>query len=365
MKLSAGMAGAKSLLLFRTLLGSRKVLSQLGDLSIDSSLCWSLWIDWASEDLRLLVDDCCGVFWATTAWSTCGLSSGYDYGSRASGAPISPACPDFVQGWTWTQDHLGLVWDVCILLSATLASQTQPKRRKRGWRPRRSFKRRHGHKWNRYHIWRKMRRQGNLTWKWQKNSGTRWWTMNAYATWSCVLRARFDGFLELHTATFVTTASMTSIIIVTGSEIVLELETIDPSFPFVLALVCLAWLFISVCVVDVVVNTSYFHDFHGLAFDAKDNVLIGVASAAFVLVTGILVCQLWKWCKRNVFYKSQKTTGQRRMQPSRRLERAQMIMQLLLVVLCVWLGCPCHGLWHPSLCSFELLGPWRRFLALH
>ena len=104
---------------------------------------------------------------------------------------------------------------------------------------------------------------------------------------------------------------------------------------FVLALVCLAWLFISVCVVDVAVNTSYFHDFHGLAFDAKDKVLIGVASAAFVLVTGILVCQLWKWCKRNVFYKSQKTTGQRRMQPSRRLERAQMIMQLLLVVLCV------------------------------
>ena len=85
--------------------------------------------------------------------------------------------------------------------------------------------------WNRYRIWRKMRRQGNLTWKWQKNSGTSWWTMNAYATWSCVLRARFDGFLELHTATFVTIAFMTSIIIVTGSEIVLELETIDPSFP--------------------------------------------------------------------------------------------------------------------------------------
>ena len=42
--------------------------------------------------------------------------------------------------------------------------------------------------------------------------------------------------------------------------------------------------------VDVVVNTSYFHDFHGLAFDAKDKVPIGVASAAFVLVTGILVC---------------------------------------------------------------------------
>ena len=104
---------------------------------------------------------------------------------------------------------------------------------------------------------------------------------------------------------------------------------------FVLALVCLAWLFIFVCVVDVVVNTSYFNDFHGLAFEAKDKVLIGVASAAFVLVTGILVCQLWKWCKRHVFYKSQKTTGQRRMQPSRRLERAQMIMQLLLMVLCV------------------------------
>ena len=109
--------------------------------------------------------------------------------------------------------------------------------------------------------------------------------------------------------------------IATGSEIVLELETID--------------IFICVCVVDAVVNTSYFHDFHGLAFDAKDKVLIGVASAAFVLVTGILLCQLWKWCKRNVFYKGQKTTGQRRMQPSRRLERAQMIMQLLLVVLCV------------------------------
>ena len=104
---------------------------------------------------------------------------------------------------------------------------------------------------------------------------------------------------------------------------------------FVLALVCLAWLFMFVCVVDVVVNTSYFHDFHGLALDAKDKVLIGVASAAFVLVTGILLCQLWKWCKRNVFYKGQKTTGQRRMQPSRRLERAQMIMQLLLTVLCV------------------------------
>ena len=41
----AGMAGAKSLLLFRTLLGPRKVLSQLGDLSIDSSLCWSLCFD--------------------------------------------------------------------------------------------------------------------------------------------------------------------------------------------------------------------------------------------------------------------------------------------------------------------------------
>ena len=103
----AGMAGAKSLLLFRTLLGPRKVLSQLGDLSIDCILCWNLWFDWASEDLRLLVDDCCGVFRATTAWSTCGLYSGYDYGTRASGAPISPACPDFVQGWT--QDHLGLV----------------------------------------------------------------------------------------------------------------------------------------------------------------------------------------------------------------------------------------------------------------
>ena len=37
-----------------------------------------------------------------------------------------------------------------------------------------------------------------------------------------------------------------------------------------LALVCLAWLFISVCVVDVVVNTSYLHEFHGLAFGAKD-----------------------------------------------------------------------------------------------
>ena len=103
----AGMAGAKSLLLFRTLLGPRKVLSQLGDLSIDSILCWSLWFDWASKDLRLLVDDRCGVFRATTAWSTCGLSSGYDYGTRTSGAPFSPTCPDFVQGWT--QDHLGLV----------------------------------------------------------------------------------------------------------------------------------------------------------------------------------------------------------------------------------------------------------------
>ena len=125
---------------------------------------------------------------------------------------------------------------------------------------------------------------------------------------------------------------------------------------FVLALVCLAWLFICVCVVDAVVNTSYFHDFHGLAFDAKDKVLIGVASAAFVLVTGILLCQLWKWCKRNVFYKGQKTTGQRRMQPSRRLERAQMIMQLLLMVLCVGWVVPCDGLWHPSLCSFDCWG---------
>ena len=53
------------------------------------------------------MDDCCGVFRATTTWSNCGLSSGYDYGSRASGAPISPTCLDFVQGWT--QDHLGLV----------------------------------------------------------------------------------------------------------------------------------------------------------------------------------------------------------------------------------------------------------------
>ena len=77
---------------------------------------------------------------------------------------------------------------------------------------------------------------------------------------------------------------------------------------FVLALVCLAWLLISVCVVDVVVNTSYLPGFHGLAFDAKDKVLVGVASAAFVLVTGILVCQLWKRCKRNVFYKSQKSS---------------------------------------------------------
>ena len=93
------MAGAKSLLLFRTLLGPRKVLSQLGDLSIDSILCWSLWFDGASKDLRLLVDDRCGVFRATTAWSTCGLSSGYDYGTRTSGAPFSPTCPDFVQGW--------------------------------------------------------------------------------------------------------------------------------------------------------------------------------------------------------------------------------------------------------------------------
>ena len=41
----AGMAGAKSLLLFRTLLGPRKVLSQLGDLSIDCILCWNLWFD--------------------------------------------------------------------------------------------------------------------------------------------------------------------------------------------------------------------------------------------------------------------------------------------------------------------------------
>ena len=103
----AGMARAKSLLLFRTLLGPRKVLSQLGDLSIDSILCWSLWFDWDSKDLRLLVDDRCCVFRATTAWSTCGLSSGHDYGTRTSGAPFSPTCPDFVQGWT--QDHLGLV----------------------------------------------------------------------------------------------------------------------------------------------------------------------------------------------------------------------------------------------------------------
>ena len=113
----AGMAGAKSLLLFRTLLGPRKVLSQLGDLSIDSILCWSLWFDGASKDLRLLVDDRCGVFRATTAWSTCGLSSGYDYGTRTSGAPFSPTCPDFVQGWT--QDHFGLVQHVCTLFSAT------------------------------------------------------------------------------------------------------------------------------------------------------------------------------------------------------------------------------------------------------
>ena len=49
---------------------------------------------------------------------------------------------------------------------------------------------------------------------------------------------------------------------------------------------------------------------------------ISMSFMAWPLVrkTGILVCHLWKWFKRNVFY-SQKNTG-RRMQPSRRLERA-------------------------------------------
>ena len=112
-----------------------------------------------------------------------------------------------------------------------LASQTQPKRRKRGWRPRRSFKRRLRHRWNRYHVWKKMRRQGNSIWKRQKTSGTRWWKMNAYITWGSVLLASFNVFLALHIATFAIIVSMTLIIIATGSEIVLELETIDLSFP--------------------------------------------------------------------------------------------------------------------------------------
>ena len=111
-----------------------------------------------------------------------------------------------------------------------LASQTQPKRRKRGWRPRKSFKRRLRHTWNRYHVWRKMRRQGTLIWKRQKTSGTRWWMMSAYATWGSVKHARFNGFLALPIAAFVTIVSMILIIIATGSEIVSELETIDPSF---------------------------------------------------------------------------------------------------------------------------------------
>lgn len=104
---------------------------------------------------------------------------------------------------------------------------------------------------------------------------------------------------------------------------------------FLISLVVLGWLFISVCVVDAVANTEYFKDGLLSIKSTKDKVLMGLVCAAAVLVVGILCCQALKWCRRNVFYTSQKANGQRRMQPSRRVERAQVVLQLLLAVLCM------------------------------
>ena len=135
--------------------------------------------------------------------------------------------------------------------------------------------------WNRYHVWRKMRRLGNLIWKRQKTSGT-----NACGTWGNALRARFNIFLALHIAMLQmlqceVRGKRWILRVVHFLKCLLDRKLCWSSKPSTLPFLCVG-----------LVNTSYLHEFHGLAFDAKDKVLIGVACAA------------------------------RRMQPSRRLERA-------------------------------------------
>ena len=125
---------------------------------------------------------------------------------------------------------------------------------------------------------------------------------------------------------------------------------------FVFALVCLAWLFISVCVVDVVVNTSYFHDFHGLAFDAKDKVLIGVASAAFVLVTGIPGVPAVEVVQAQCLLQESEDHGPEENATISTFEKSSNDHAVASGGPLCWLGYPCNGLWHPSLCSFDCWG---------
>ena len=191
--------------------------------------------------------------------------------------------------------------------------------------------------WNRYHVWTKMRRLGNLIWKRQKTSGTRWWKMNACGTWGNALRAKFNVFLALHIA-----MSQMLQCEVRGKRWILHVvhflkclcwigncvgaRNHWPFLFFVLALVCLAWLFISVCVVDVVVNTSYLHEFHGLAFGAKDR-NSGLSSVEVVQAQCFLQSEDHRQENAAI-----STFGKSR------------------------LGRPCDGLWHPSLCSFDCWG---------
>ncbi|CAJ1430303.1 unnamed protein product [Effrenium voratum] len=106
--------------------------------------------------------------------------------------------------------------------------------------------------------------------------------------------------------------------------------------PFIIFLVttaCLAWLFVVVAALDMVLTLSGYVLHHELSLGtASDRVLGGLVAVAVLLLLGILSLSLVRWCRKNVWSTSNKVTGQRRMQPSRRLDRAQVILQLLLVI---------------------------------
>ena len=87
--------------------------------------------------------------------------------------------------------------------------------------------------------------------------------------------------------------------------------------------------------VDVVVNTSYLHEFRGLAFDAKDR-NSGLSSVEVVQAQCFLQSEDHRQDNAAI-----STFGK---SPSDHTVASD-------GPLC-WLGRPCDGLWHPSLCSF-------------
>ena len=124
-----------------------------------------------------------------------------------------------------------------------LASQTQPKRRKRGWRPRKGFKRRLRHTWHGTDTMFGRRWGGWGTWyeRGRKllGQGDGRWTLAALEEMHYVQNSTFSSHftLQCHKCCSVKCEEnvesctwCTSWSAYAGSEIVLELETIDPSF---------------------------------------------------------------------------------------------------------------------------------------